>query len=103
MKFREHRGGLAESMRTCVDLETKEAFLTHMRRVVQPFVENGAFTLAFKPYGYDDRIGWDTVLVVLEGHCPIGMMNAPPPKDWFGHGIKFEYSTEKIRLDNKKN
>lgn len=89
MKFREHRGSLAASMRTIVELNTKEEFTAHIRKVVKPFVGDGKFTLRFKPYGYDERIGWDTVLIVLEGHCPIGMADGPPP--WFKARPEFIY------------
>lgn len=81
MKFREHRGGLAESMATVVELNTKEEFVAHMRKQAERFGVKGEFTLRFEDGSYDERIGWNTVTVVLEGTGVLGMLDGPPP--WF--------------------
>jgi hypothetical protein len=70
MKYREHRGGLADSMKTV--------------REIQPSL--GALAIALKvppsaitvnKYGdYDKRIGWDTHIVCVNG-SPTGFTDGP--------------------------
>jgi hypothetical protein len=92
MKFREHRGGLAESMATVVELDTKEKFLSHLRKLIP----NNAGTnghVSFEQYEYDERIDWDTYLVRLEGYGVLGMLDGPPPREWWPP-INFIYYKE---------
>lgn len=70
MKYREHRGGLADSMKTV--------------REIQPSLDALAVILKVPPSsitvekygGYDKRIGWDTHIVCVEGR-PIGFTDGP--------------------------
>lgn len=89
MKFREHRGGLIESMKTLVELNTRREFSHHLGKVVRKIVPKEACTIRFVEYGFDTRIGWDTYLVILDGQGPIGMLNGPPPISWFP--VEFAY------------
>jgi hypothetical protein len=77
MKFREHRGGLAESMATLVDLPDRAALVEHCRKLLHPFrFQFDAATLEVRPYCIgrgDDRIGWKEVHVVtIKGYGVIG-------------------------------
>jgi hypothetical protein len=83
MKFREHRGSLAESMKTVVELNTKEDFCKHLNMVVRKFIGHNEFTLSFKEYSFDTRINWDTWLVVIDGDGVIGMLDGHPPINWW--------------------
>ncbi len=81
-KFREHRGGLAESMETVVEVETKADLAAHMRSKLAPFGFNFEDAdLMVKPYGenglpmHDERIGWDTYVVTIEGYGVAGFTN----------------------------
>jgi hypothetical protein len=93
MKFREHRGSLAESMLTVVDLNTKKEFCDHISKVARKIVPEGEFTISFSDYSFDIRINWDTFLVMLEGYGPIGMLNGPPPISWWPP-VEFVYGSE---------
>jgi len=64
MKFRPHRGTLAESMAECVDLEpTAQAIADHYNAISKIGPRVLVETIRVEPYGKDDRIGWDTYLV----------------------------------------
>ena len=80
MKFREHRGGLTESMETTVDLPDYPALIAHLRKLAQPWQTMppiDATTVYIKHYGYDKRIGWDTHIVMLDGYGALGFTDSP--------------------------
>lgn len=89
MKFRQHRGGLAESMETVVELNTKEEFGTYMRNLVKDLLDLDECTLTVTEYTYDARIGWNTFLISVEGHGPIGMTDSIPK--WLMPRVEFVY------------
>ncbi len=65
MKFRLHKGSIAESMETEVDIEpTKEALAT--------LLDTTPDKVEVDKYIYDNRIGWDTYLVTIDGFA-VGM------------------------------
>lgn len=61
MKYRDHRGGLDESMQTVREIEpTIDALAVTLK--VPPS------TITVEKYGgYDNRIGWDTYIVCVNG------------------------------------
>jgi hypothetical protein len=61
IKFREHRGTLEDSMKTCVDVGSLE----ELECVVRNIYGEGKVTV--ESYVYDGRIGWDTQLVCMDG------------------------------------
>jgi hypothetical protein len=62
MKYRPHRGSLQDAMAECVDLDgTLVTLAAHIG------VEPNRITV--KPYGYDDRIEWDTHIVDVDGYA----------------------------------
>lgn len=76
LKFREHRGGLQESMETVVEVVGRSDLAMHLADVLGRTVTPAA--LSSSPYGgMDNRIGWDTHLVMLEGFGPVGFTDAP--------------------------
>lgn len=82
MKFREHRGSLAESMETVVVLADHEALLDHIRKLAEPwptFPPVSPETVHIKPYGPDKRIDWDTHIVTLDGYGVLGFTDGPGP------------------------
>jgi hypothetical protein len=82
MKFREHKGGYAESMATAVELSTKEEFLAHLGKIVRKYTL-GSATVRFRDMELADvRDGWRLFYVILDGYGPIGMMDGPPPTAW---------------------
>ncbi len=81
MRFREHRGGLAESMETVVNVAHHVALLDHIRKLAKPwpiFPPVTPETVHIKPYGWDGRIGWDTHIVVLDGYGVLGFTDEDP-------------------------
>ncbi|UXN70914.1 hypothetical protein N8A98_06925 [Devosia neptuniae] len=69
MKFRWHRGSLADSMDTVVEFNgTKEALTVLLKADALPwFPPLDIHDVLVEPYTVDDRIGWDTYLVTVDG------------------------------------
>lgn len=87
MKIREHRGGLAESMKTVAEIEpTLEALTNYVNSKISKYYKH-TFTadeICIEKYGreIDTRIGWNTHLVSIKGYGVFGMTDGPiePPK-----------------------
>lgn len=72
MKYRPHRGGLAESMLEVVELDGSLAALEAHVRKTWPVGD-----IKVEPYGgYDKRIGWDTHIVTIDGSA-VGFTDGP--------------------------
>lgn len=61
MKFRQHRGGLKESLETTVEVFTFPE-LAEVVHAIWPEMTG----IKLEHIGTDDRIGWDTYNVVIE-------------------------------------
>lgn len=61
--FRQHRGGLAESMQTVREMSTRNDLEAFVRQ------HYGEGVVTVEPYGWDNRIGWDTHIVCLNGNA----------------------------------
>lgn len=73
MKFREHRSTLSGSMATMVEVADYAALLDHVRKLLWPtFPPVTSEMVHIKPYGWDERIGWDTHIVTLDGYGVLG-------------------------------
>lgn len=80
MKFREHRGQLAESMKTLIELPDKRALINHARLALEPYgfdvTEIVVHLYLDKP---DERIGWDkTWLITIPGYGVFGFTDEEP-------------------------
>lgn len=64
MKYRDHRGGLAESMKTVREIETIEDIRTHLDFLFFEFSEE-VEEIKVKHVGLDHRNGWDTYYVLF--------------------------------------
>lgn len=81
VKFRFHRGGLKEAMETVIEVgnkeELKQAIIQHYKdnniEEFTPDVEN----ITIEPYGYDNRIDWDTYIVSIPNYGVLGFTNGP--------------------------
>lgn len=72
-KYRDHRGGLDESMATVQEFDSKEALLNYLAANYGEYAKNIDFSkTTIAPYGFDKRIGWDTHIVHLEGYGVFG-------------------------------
>lgn len=70
-KFRHHRGGLAASMETTVEVATLAELAAELQGAGWP-----SGTIVVAPYGFDDRIGWDTHIVTVDG-AAVGFTDGP--------------------------
>lgn len=87
--YREHRGGLADSMDTVVELESKDQLEKLILSKLDKWGKSGQHMIGdmtVEPYGFDDRIGWDTHIVMM-GVYAHGFTNkavedeSQPPKE----------------------
>lgn len=80
MRFREHRGGLAESMETMVVVDGKKGLVAHIQKLLKPYsVAVADSDVAASLYGSsgDQRIGWEKVYVVtVKGYGVIGFSDS---------------------------
>ena len=85
MKFREHRGGLGESLATMIEFQTRTELARHLNKIRPDLLISGAI-LEAKPYaGDDNRIGWkDVHILVSDKGSVIGFIDGPmpPPAPW---------------------
>lgn len=83
--YRPHRGSLDEAMRSVIEVFSFDQLVRHMRREVHhmeniypaddlPTVDN----TKLEHMGLDERIGWDTYLVTVNGKA-WGYTNGVPP------------------------
>ena len=78
MLFREHRGLLADSMETVTEVADLDALLAHIRKIFQPYGPTFLDAeIRIEPYGRDNRINWDTYIVILPEYGPIGFTDGP--------------------------
>jgi hypothetical protein len=77
-KVREHRGGLAESMQTVREVKDRAELLAIIQEEARRFqLDVKPEQLHVEPYGRDDRIGWDTYLITIDGYGVWGMADGP--------------------------
>lgn len=78
MKFREHRGMLADSMETAVEVDGLEGLLRHLKARFADAPYMCDYHLKAEPYGGDDdRIGWKNVHIVMDGNGVVGFTDGP--------------------------
>jgi hypothetical protein len=80
VKFREHRATLEQSMQTVVELPDLSALVEHIKKLLEgwpsaPVITTGTITV--EPYVYDDRIEWNTHIVVLKKYGVVGFTDGP--------------------------
>ena len=68
MRYRDHKGGLAESLNTTRNVYSKMELLNYLNEQYYAWSE-GITELKFEHVGMDKRIGWSTyyVLIKLQG------------------------------------
>ena len=73
VQYRPHRGSLAEAMKEVKTFHFFSEFVDFLREDLAQFVaplEVGKLMINY--YGFDDRIGWPTYIVTLDGFGVIG-------------------------------
>lgn len=76
MLVREHRGNLADSMQTVKEISG----LTQLLELIQGGLglkDIEADRVHVEPYVFDERIGWDTHLILIDGYGAWGMADGP--------------------------
>jgi hypothetical protein len=63
MKYRDHRGGLSESMETEQEVRTAEDIIKHLNKFWHQF-EKEVEEIKFEHVGYDKRTKWNTYYVM---------------------------------------
>lgn len=75
MLFREHKGSLDKSMKTVVELKDIDELVKYISDMLQPFgMSVTPDSLHTQPYGYDNRIDWETYIVTLDGYGVVGFI-----------------------------
>jgi hypothetical protein len=73
MKYRPQRGSLDVSMAEVVEVSGMDELLAAMLRGMEGWYpldhRPSRSNVTVEPYGFDDRIGWDTYLVCASGHA----------------------------------
>jgi len=76
IKYRDHRGSLAESMATVQEFEKREGLIKYLKYDMKGFsVPFKAEDLKIEKYMFDERIGWDTFIVTIENFGVVGFTN----------------------------
>ena len=66
MKFREHRGTLADSMETVRELADRAALDEYLIKLFKPWMDVTPAMIEAKPFSQDMRIGWDTWAILVD-------------------------------------
>lgn len=77
-KFREHRGQLADAMKTVVEVNSLQELIDHIHQNIMWVDPKAKITVTkYGPPGrIDERIGWDTH-IVMAGTTPVGFTDGP--------------------------
>lgn len=77
MKFRQHRGSLADSMATARTFETKAEFEQALREVTGDDAEVATVRVSLYYAAPDARIGWDQTYIVATDRGVVGFTDGP--------------------------
>lgn len=93
-KFREHRGGYDDAMRTVIELADHPALVKHVRSLLSSFnlgfYSSGEVHVTKYGYGIDPRNGWDTHIVTLDRYGVMGFTDGPVHNPEGGNGLEGE-------------
>jgi hypothetical protein len=81
MLYRDHRGSLAESMETVVELKDRAALDAHIAALLKPWgkvVTQDQIHSTW--YCLDPRINWDTWMITVDGYGVVGFTNGDPQR-----------------------
>lgn len=77
MKFRLHRGSLADSMATARTVDTKAEFDHALREIVGDGAELATVKVTLYDAAPDTRIGWNQTYVVATDRGVVGFTDGP--------------------------
>ena len=76
--FRPQRGGLAEAMAEVMVFRSRTELISFLNEDLAQYslkIDEDKFRI--EPYGYDERIGWDTYIVSMDDYGVFGFTNGP--------------------------
>ena len=76
-KYRDHRGSLADAMETVQTFEARSDLVKYLQSDIDKMAPGkyDCQKITIEPYGFDERIGWDTHIVYLNGYGVFGFTN----------------------------
>lgn len=76
--FRDHRNLLKDSMDTVRQVASFDDLILDLQKKLRFFDRDiSKDQVTIKPYCYDNRIGWDTHIVIVEGYGVCGFTDGP--------------------------
>lgn len=78
--YRPHRGTLEDAIQVAKEVPTKAALVEKLKHDMRHTALAELIsdeTIVVMPYGYDERIDWDTQIVSLKGHGVLGYTSKP--------------------------
>lgn len=82
-KFRPHRGSLEEAMTQVQEFASRADLIAYIKQELDPYsvephpLERYDRITRIGPYTKDDRIGWDTHVVLVNGYGVFGFTDGP--------------------------
>lgn len=77
-KFRENRASLEESIKTIVEVSSREELINHIRKLQEQLgVEIDGKDVSIEYYGFDTRLGWETHIVTDKDRAVLGFTDGP--------------------------
>jgi hypothetical protein len=88
MKYRPHRRLLDESMAEVIDLTHRRSLVEHLAKSLEQWgIDLTDGDVRVEPYGYDERIGWDTYIVTIRNK----QQQLPSGAWYFGEAMGPDY------------
>lgn len=78
--YRDHRGGLADAMKTVVSVNDRAELIAHLSKTIPSNFDLSTIHISAYPEegrNYDARIGWHTYIVELPGFGVLGFTDGP--------------------------
>ena len=78
VEFREHKGMLADSMATVVEIKDKADLIEYIKKMLSKWNFNLIIddeTVKVEFYAYDKRINWNAYVITLKGYGVLGFTN----------------------------
>ena len=80
-RFREHRGGLSDSLDTTINVANRGELVDYIQRTLGCWgLDINPEDVEIAPYGYDSRINWDAHIVTVKDYGVFGFTDGPLEK-----------------------
>ena len=81
MKFREHKGTLAESLQTEIEIDSYDGLIEYIRKILEPWPTAPPVdrtTVSVNRYAFDIRLSKKVWIVVLKDYGVVGFTDEEP-------------------------